>query len=239
MEIQKPRQWILQNKPQGLPVLDRGHKGTFALVTATLPQLGENQVLVKPVYLSNDPAQQVWMSMSTADYHPERAYAPPIEVGDPIASFAIAEVVESQCARLSPGSLVYGRVSWSDLAIIDEKDCFFTLESPTEEGLSITQRMGSLGLSGLTAYYGLYDIVNATANDSIVISGAAGAVGIMAVQIAKRIIECKYVSGMATPILSFFLNVCLGYWYSWNRREMPLCGKSRRRCMPKLSQFLV
>lgn len=192
MEVQKARQWILQNKPQGLPIVDGGDEGTFKLVTKALPQLGENQVLVKPVYLSNDPAQQVWMSMSTADSHPERTYAPPIEVGDSIAAFAIAEVVESQCARLLPGSLVYGRVSWSNLAIIDEKDCLFALEDSTE-GLSVTQRMGSLGLSGLTAYYGLYDIVNASASDSIVISGAAGAVGII-VQIAKRMIGCKYVS---------------------------------------------
>jgi NADPH-dependent curcumin reductase CurA len=200
MESRTTRRWILKNKPQGLPVVDRrGSRDssaidnqTFTLVTITLPKLAENQALVKPVYFSNDPAQRVWMSLSSADCHPERTYAPPIEVGDPITAFAIAEVVESRCSNMLPGNLVYGRVSWSDFAVMDKTDCLMNIGVPAP-GLSITHFMGSLGLSGLTAYYGLHEIVKATASDAVVISGAAGAVGMMAVQIAKRVIGCHYV----------------------------------------------
>ncbi|KAH8701927.1 hypothetical protein BGW36DRAFT_424224 [Talaromyces proteolyticus] len=187
------RQWILQTKPQA------GNKPTFTLLATPIPPLLPNQALVKPLYFSNDPAQHVWMTLSPRDQHPARPYAAPIEPGDPIPSFAIAQVIESLCTRIPVGRLVYARVTWSDLSIINSQDCLYTLDDvlPTDAKIGITHFMGALGLSGLTAHYGLYDIACATANDSIVISGAAGAVGSMAVQIAKKMIGCKYVIGIA------------------------------------------
>lgn len=181
------RQWILLNKPYDLPVLD-GDKPTFQLVTHELPSISNEQLLVKPLYFSNDPAQRTWIA---ADADPHRSYAPLINVGEPITALGIAHVIESRISSFLPGTLVYGRMSWSEHVIMDQKDIYpIPLSAP---GLSITQFMGSLGLAGLTAYCGLCDVVKATPNDSIVISGAAGAVGTMAVQIAKKLIGCKKV----------------------------------------------
>ncbi len=87
-------------------------------------------------------------------------------------------------------------MSWSEYVVIDRKDGQLVPGMPT--GLSVTHFMGALGLSGLAAYYGLYEIIKATAEDSIVVGGAAGAVGMMAVQIARKLIGCRKV-GMLHP----------------------------------------
>ena len=181
----KTRQWLLQNKPEGLPVLE-GKDATFKLATADLPELSDGQILLKTLYFSNDPAQRVWISPSV---DPDRLYMPPVEVGETMGSFAIAEVIDSK-ASLSQGTLVVARQDWAEYSVQDATACV-----PIEpvQGLNVTHFIGSLGFPGVTAYYGLTEIVKATKDDAVVVSGAAGATGNMAVQIAKKIIGCKYV----------------------------------------------
>lgn len=219
------RQWVLRNKPYELPVLC-GDNPTFELVNNELPIISDNQLLVKPVYFSNDPAQRTWIA---ADADPERSYAPPVTLGEPMAALGLGEVLESRSSSYTPGALVYGRMSWSEYVIIDQKDIYpIPLSTPR---LSVTHFMGSLGLAGITAYCGLTDVVKATQDDSIVISGAAGAVGTMAVQIASKLIGCKKVipfnsemGGFERHRLSFVVQPQLmleaGHRLSWNRREV-------------------
>jgi NADPH-dependent curcumin reductase CurA len=121
----------------------------------------------------------------------------PINVGEVMGANAIAEVIESQTPDLPVGTVVVSRTNWSEYAVKNKSDCTPVKPVP---GLSVTHFMGSLGLPGLTAYYALKEIAGVTAEDSVVISGAAGAVGTMAVQIAKKLLGCKYVR--TTPSLS-------------------------------------
>lgn len=198
------RQWLLREKPTQLPELDGDH-ATFKLTTTNLPSLGSSQVLVQTIYLSNDPAQRGWIA---ADADPERLYVPPHQIGDPMGSFAVAKVLESTSDDFQPGSLVLGKTDWAEYAVLDAKDCQLAEPLP---GLRPSHYLGSLGLPGVTAYYGLVEIVKTTKEDTVVVSGAAGATGSMAVQIAKRIIGCKRV--WISLFYSFFAVIS---WDAWS-----------------------
>jgi hypothetical protein len=162
---------------------------------AKIPALKDGQILLKTLYLSNDPAQRSWISPLA---QAERLYLPPVQVGQPMASMGIAEVVDSRSRDVKTGSLVTGMPNWTEYSI-DEAKNFDVIEP--QPGLPVTHFLGALGLPGFTAYYALTQIVKATAKDAIVVSGAAGAVGMMVVQIAKKMIGCR--------------KVCFLHFYSW------------------------
>ncbi|KAH8424966.1 MDR family NADP-dependent oxidoreductase [Aspergillus melleus] len=194
------KQWTLSHKPHShLPILPNTPESlssetppTFTLTTTTLPSPGPSQALLKTIYLSNDPAQRGWIS-ATAD--PARLYVPPINVGEVMGSTGIAEVVVSgDESRLKPGSRVFARTGWSEYTIASIEECT-VIESL--EGLRDTVFLGSFGLPGLTAYYGLVEVVKLGKEDTVVVSGAAGAVGSMVVQIARRVVGCKRIIGIA------------------------------------------
>lgn len=180
------RQWTLQHKPVEKPVLD-GLDATFRLEIKDIPILLGDQVLLRPIYFSNDPAQRVWIS-AIAD--PERLYQPPVTVGEAMRAGGIAEIVESCATDMPVGSLVFTTTNWSEYTVLNKSDCMPIEPVP---GLSVTHFMGSLGLPGLTAYYALKEVTKIKPGESVVISGAAGAVGNMAVQIAKKLLGCKHV----------------------------------------------
>lgn len=186
------RQWLLREKPVQLPQLDGDH-ATFEIKTTDLPPLGPSQVLAKTIYLSNDPAQRGWIA---ADADPERLYVPPQQVGEPMGSFAVAEVIQSTSDDFQAGGLVLAKTDWAEYSVRDAKDCHPAEPLP---GIRPSHYMGSFGLPGLTAYYGLVEIVNANKEDTVVVSGAAGATGSMAVQIAKKIVGCKRVWNTVLP----------------------------------------
>jgi NADPH-dependent curcumin reductase CurA len=185
------RSWVLANKPEGLPVLD-GANATFKLEIRDLPELKDGQVLLKTLFLSNDPAQRGWIDPFIK---PERLYTTPVKVNTPMHSRGIAEVVESKSSELPKGSIVTGSVGWSEYVVLDAKTCNPIAELPG--GLSMTHYLGALGLTGMTAWYGLKVISEAKESDVVVVSGAAGATGSMVVQFAKKVIGCKTVIGIA------------------------------------------
>lgn len=127
----------------------------------------------------------------------------------------VAEVIESKSKTVTKGSMVTASTGWREYVVVNAKDCQSLPELPGN--LSVTQYLGALGFTGLTAYYGLVEVVQATAADSVVISGAAGATGSMAVQVAKHIIGCKHVVGIAGSdekcrwVESLGADICLNY----------------------------
>jgi NADPH-dependent curcumin reductase CurA len=192
MSGQQTRQWILSNPPHNDPVLE-GDNSTFKLEKKTLSTPGQDQALVKVLYFSNDPAQRGWIQ---ADVIPERLYTEPVKQGDIMRSFAIAEVIESNASSLPKGQLVMGDLGWTEYAVVDAKTVR-PIQADDAAGIRPTHFIGALGGTGLTAYYGLIDIARAAAADTVVVSGAAGATGSMVVQIAKHMIGCKKVIGIA------------------------------------------
>lgn len=232
----KSQQWNLREKPYSEPVLG-GDKSTFTLNTADVPALQDGQVLLKTLYLSNDPAQRAWISPLA---QAERLYLPPVQVGEPMKSMGIARVVESRNPNVKSGALVTGNPGWTEYSIDNGANVSVIDPQP---GLSDTHFLGALGLPGFTAYYALTQIVKATSKDAIVVSGAAGAVGSMVVQIAKKMIGCRKV--WFRSFLFFVNSVHLtkrfipGYRYCWYRREMPMGGKARSRHLRQLQILII
>jgi NADPH-dependent curcumin reductase CurA len=192
MSGQKTRQWILTNPPSGDPVLS-GSNTTFTLKDVTLPALSTDQVLLKVLYLSNDPAQRGWID-AAAD--PERLYTKPVQKGEVMRAFGVAKVVESKADNLKVGQLVIATTGWSEYTVVNAKECR-PVQPDEKAGIRATHFVGALGGPGLTAYYGLIDVVGTKAEDAVVVSGAAGATGSMVVQIAKHIVGCKRIIGIA------------------------------------------
>ncbi|ROV91980.1 hypothetical protein VSDG_07583 [Cytospora chrysosperma] len=184
-------QWQLRSRPQGLPTY-KGANPTFELVRKELPTVKYGQILIKVQYFSNDPAQRGWI-----DYYPDesRLYAPVIHEGDCMQAFALAEVVESKAENIKKGDFVTGSTGWTQYSVVEAKAV--RLLEPLPNNLPITHYLGALGLTGLTAYSGLIEVARATKDDIVVVSGAAGATGSMVIQIAKKILGCKKVIGIA------------------------------------------
>lgn len=214
------RQWILSNKPSGLPVLE-GSDATFTLKDAEISPLKDNQILVKPVYISNDPAQRGWLRDME---DPSRLYVPPVQIGEVMRARALAEVLESSSEKFKKGEIVIAPTGWAEQIVLDANHCQAAPALPNN--LSQTHYLGALGLTGLTAYSGLKFVARASADDVVVISGAAGATGSMAVQIAKKLFGCKRVIGIAGSdskcewVKSLGADECLNYKSSTFRADL-------------------
>jgi len=203
------RQWILTNKPTDTPSLT-GPSPTFTLETNHLPDLKDDQILVRSVYFSNDPAQRGWINR---DVDPARLYTTPVPQGAVMRAGAIAEVVDSKSSKFKKGNTVRASMGWAEYAVQDASACQPVQHIP---GVSDTHYLGALGHTGLTAWYGL-EVARAGKDDAVVVSGAAGATGSMVVQIAKKILGCRKVIGMAGSeekckwVESLGADVCVDY----------------------------
>ena len=121
------RQWLLTNKPTDLPELS-GPNPTFTLKTASLPSLNDDQVLLKSVYLSNDPAQRGWI---TKGIDPERLYVTPVPDGAVMRARAVVEVVESKSSNYSKGDKVLATTGWAEYSVINAKVRVFGVHNPS------------------------------------------------------------------------------------------------------------
>jgi NADPH-dependent curcumin reductase CurA len=154
-------------------------------VESELPSAGPGEVLVRSHWLSLDPYMRGRMSEA-------RSYAKPTEVGEPMTGQAVGEVVESQDPRFVAGDLVVGQLGWQDYAVARGG----TLRK-VDPGLAPPQTaLHVLGATGLTAYFGLYEVGKPKPGDTVVVSAASGAVGHIVGQLAK-IAGCRTVVGLA------------------------------------------
>jgi NADPH:quinone reductase len=158
----------LGSRPSGMPTLEN-----FRIEAAEVPQPNEGEVLVRTLYISVDPYLRGRMREG-------RSYIPPFEVGQVIESGAVAKVTESRSAKFQPGDVVTGMFGWR-LYNVAKADALMKVP----RGVPVTTALGVLGMPGLTAYFGLLDIGQPKQDETVVVSGAAGAVGMTVCQIAK------------------------------------------------------
>lgn len=150
------------------------------------PEPAEGEALVKVRYLSIDPTIRTWM-----DDVP--SYLPPIQIGEVIRSGGVGEVIESRTDAYQPGQLLFGMTGWQDYVIADGGEKAMTV---LPDGVPPEIAIGILGVTGMTAYFGITDVGRIKEGDVVVVSGAAGATGSAAGQIAK-IKGAKKVVGIA------------------------------------------
>ena len=162
-------QIILAKRPQGMP-----EESDFILEEQPLPVPQAGEVLVRTVYLSVDPYMRGRMSDA-------KSYAKPYEVGQVIAGGAVGQVMESTDPTYRAGDYVAGTWGWQRFAAVRTG----TLRKVNPDLAPVSTALGVLGMTGLTAYFGLLDIGQPKEGETVVISGAAGAVGMIVGQIAK------------------------------------------------------
>ncbi|GAA5992088.1 hypothetical protein JCM10908_000739 [Rhodotorula pacifica] len=178
--------YILAKKPVGEVDAE-----TFRLEERQFSELEEGQVLAKTLYLSNDPAQRTWIDPSVVK---DRAYGPAPDEGDPMPSSFLGKVVKSRSDKWKEGDWIVALGSWSEYQVVSGERIF---PARTLPGQSESIALSALGMTTMTAYCGLYEVGQVKPEDTVVISGAAGATGGAAIQIAKKIIGCKRVIGIA------------------------------------------
>jgi NADPH-dependent curcumin reductase len=195
MSPRKNRQWLLARRPTG-PIATTD----FRLNETDIPEPREGEILLRNIYLSCDPTQRGWMARDT--------YMPAIPVGDVIRAFAAAEVVRSNDPKFKPGQRVQGLFGWQDYAVVKQTDAGPI--SPIPDEFQMTTGLSALGLTGLTAYFGLLEVGRAKKGETVVVSGAAGATGSAVGQIAK-ILGCRVVGIAGGKEKCSYLTTELGF----------------------------
>ncbi len=164
-----PRAWHLKSRPSGMPTHDN-----FELKEFDLPALGDGMVRVRNLWLSVDPYMRGRMN-------DVKSYVPPFQLDEPMEGGAIGEVVESTADGFAPGDLVQHMAGWRDEAVVAAR----AVNKLPNLGVPPEQFLGILGITGATAYFGLLEVAKAKSGDIVFVSAAAGAVGSVAVQLAK------------------------------------------------------
>ena len=169
MPAMKNKQIILASRPTGMPAMDN-----FATVNAEVPQPKDGEVLVRTRYLSVDPYMRGRMNDG-------KSYVAPFAVNEVINGGVVGEVIESRSADFKPGDIVTGQLGWQLYSVARAKE----LRKVDPNLAPVTTALGVLGMPGLTAYFGLVDIGKPREGETVVVSGAAGAVGMTVCQVAK------------------------------------------------------
>jgi len=166
------RQWVLRQRPQGLIKDD-----DLELVESPVRDLKDGEVLIRTIYLSLDPTNRTWMNDAVG-------YLPPVGLGDVMRGLTLGVVEQSKSERHQVGDLVTTAMGgWADYGVVPEAGVSRVHRAP---GLPLTANMSVLGMTGLTAWAGVTDVLRPEPGQTMVISAAAGAVGSIAGQIAKQ-----------------------------------------------------
>ena len=168
-QVSVTRQFLLAARPVGLP-----KETDFKLVETPLPALQPGQVQVKTVYLSVDPYMRGRITGI-------RTYADPVNIGDVMVGGTVGQVIESRDPSLQPGDHVAGYWGWQDHAVAPAAG----LQKLNPQLAPVSAALGVLGMPGMTAYFGFLEICHPRAGETVVVSGAAGAVESLVGQIAK------------------------------------------------------
>ncbi|MGC1391073.1 MAG: NADP-dependent oxidoreductase [Bacteroidales bacterium] len=162
-------QFVLASRPTGMPSSDN-----FRMVKTVLKELQENELLLKSWYISVDPYMRGRMNRA-------KSYAASYEVDQPIRGAIVAKVIKSKSKVIVEGDTVVGTLPWASYSVEKAEN----LRKVNIQTIPPGYYLGILGMPGITAFIGMMEIGKPKKGDTVVVSGAAGAVGIVAGQIAK------------------------------------------------------
>ena len=179
------RQWLLAKRPDGMIGPDN-----FKYTETPVPTPGDQEVLIRNLYFSFDPTQRNWMV-------DRPSYLPPVGLGEVMRAGSVGQVVESRHSDFNVGDLVQTTGCWQDYVVLAPGEGPMGL-NVLPPGVPPELMLSVLGITGITAYFGLLDVGKPIAGDTVLVSGAAGATGSVAAQIA-RIKGCRVVGIAGGP----------------------------------------
>jgi len=208
------RAWKLAARPQG-----RFKPGDFRLDEEPVPDLADGQVLARVVYLSLDPTNRGWANATAT-------YLPPIPLGSVMRGFGLGIVEASRHPALRPGDYVQGMLGWQAYAAVDGAAVTRFERQP---GIPLDAYPAVFSYIGATAYFGLLDIGRPKKGETIVVSGAAGAVGSLAGQIGK-ILGCRVVGIAGSDEKCQWLTGELGFDAAINYKRESVLRRLKQHC---------
>lgn len=170
MQSMTNRQVTLVQRPSGIPQAEH-----FQIVQRPVRSPGPGEVLVRNVYLSVEPAMRGWVNAAAN-------YSEPVAIGEVMRSFAVGRVLQSRDGSVPEGAWVTGLFGWQDYAVLPSASIERVIE---ERDLPMSTALGVMGINGVTAHYGLLQVGQPRAGETLVVSTAAGAVGSCVGQIGK------------------------------------------------------
>ena len=198
------REIRLVSRPTGIPTA-----ANFTLAQVELAPLQDHQVLVRNLYMSVDPYMRGRMNEGTS-------YVPPFDLGKPLDGGAVGEVIESRAREFKQGDAVTSNLGWRECFIASPKE----LRPVSREIQPLSVYLGALGMTGMTAWVGL-NLVEVKAGDVIFISGAAGAVGSVAGQLAK-LRGCRVIGSAGSMEKVMFLREECGFDIAFDYKIGPV-----------------
>ena len=213
MITEKNRQILLASRPRGEPSLNN-----FKLAETAIPEAGPGRMLLRTIYLSLDPYMRGRMSAGPS-------YAPPVEVGEVMEGSAVCAVVQSNLPDYKAGDIVVASAGWQDYSVSEGAGV-----QKVDPALGpISYALGVLGMPGLTAYTGLYNIGKPQAGETLVVAAASGAVGSVVGQVAK--LKGCHVVGIAGGVQKCrFVKEELGFDECLDHRQPDLAERLKAAC---------
>ena len=208
------------SRPTGLPTSQN-----FQFVDSEVPQPNDGEVLVRTLYISVDPYLRGRMREG-------RSYVAPFQIGDVITSGVVGQVVESRAPGFATGDFVTGMLGWR----------LYNIAKPAEirkvdpKIAPVTTALGVLGVTGLTAYFGLLDIGQPKDGETVVVSGAAGAVGMTVCQLAQ-IKGCRVVGIAGSDDKNKYLREELGVDAAINYKTESVAQALKEACPDRIDVY--
>ncbi|MEH7336208.1 NADP-dependent oxidoreductase [Neobacillus drentensis] len=211
----KNKKILLAYRPVGMP-----DESNFTMIETSIPEIVDGEVLIKSLYISVDPYMRGRMS-------DEKSYAKPYEVGEPFIGGIVGQVIESKNLKFKVNSFVEGRLEWAEYNVSNGSN----IRRIKSEAAPISTALHVLGMPGLTAYFGLLHIGQPKEGETVVVSGASGAVGTIVGQIAK-LKGCRVVGIAGAEEKCEFLTAELGFDAAINYKTSPDLYKELLKACP-------
>ena len=207
------RQWRLRSRPTGLIKPD-----DFELVSEPIPEPAEDQILIRTVYLSLDPAMRGWLI-------DRPSYVPPVQLGEVMRGLAVGIVEKSNHPKFATGDRVQGMFGWQEYRLSNGEG----VNKLPEISLPFSAYLGLFGLAGLTSYSGLLEVGQPKAGETLLISGAAGSVGSLVGQIGK-VKDLRVVGIAGTDEKCHWLREDLGFDAAVNYKDADYKKQLKAAC---------
>ncbi|KAF4401405.1 hypothetical protein G4B88_001599 [Cannabis sativa] len=220
----KNKQVLLRDYVCGYPKESDMYVTTTSTLNLKLPQ-GSNGVLVKNLYLSCDPYMRNRMKKLLDPTY----YAESFKPNSPISGFGVAEVLESGDLKFKEGDLVWGITGWEQYSVINATESVFKIH---DTDVPLSYYAGILGMPGMTAYAGFYELCSPKKGEYVFVSAASGAVGQLVGQFAK-LLGCYVVGSAGTKEKVDLLKNKFGYDEAFNYKEEADLDAALKRYFPE------